>query len=124
MSDVLPAGGSFYDLASLADLRSRATRENGGADAETRQRVAAEFESAFMQLMLQSMKKASEPLKSDLLHSQSTEFVDDMFITEVSHFIAMRQSLGVGKWIDEAMEATGMLPGEQTSTEEVSTDRG
>ena len=64
-----------------------------------------EFEAAFMQMMLQSMKQASEPMKSDLFSDDSTEYFEDMFLNEVSHFIASRQSLGLGKWIDETMSA-------------------
>ncbi|MFN3163010.1 MAG: hypothetical protein ACE37N_05905 [Pseudohongiellaceae bacterium] len=123
MSDSIVPGGSFYDFSGLADLRARASKQ-AGSDTETRQRVAAEFESAFMQLMLQSMKKASEPLKSDLLQSQSTEFVEDMFITEVSHFIAMRQSLGVGKWIDSTMEKTGIVPASKPHAADLSAENG
>ena len=34
-----------------------------------------------------------------------TEYFEDMFLNEVSHFIASRQSLGLGKWIDDTMSA-------------------
>jgi Rod binding domain-containing protein len=51
------------------------------------------------------MKQASEPMKSDLFSDQSTDYFEDMFLNEVSHFIASRQSLGLGKWIDETMNA-------------------
>ncbi|MDA0687546.1 MAG: hypothetical protein O2948_02790 [Proteobacteria bacterium] len=121
-SSVTPAG-SFYDFATLANLRSRAS-SSPGSDQETRSRVAAEFESAFMQLMLQSMKEASQPLKSELFESQATDFVEDMFITEVSHFIAMRQSLGVGKWIDSTLEKSGVLPGSDVSNEQADSNDG
>jgi Rod binding domain-containing protein len=123
MTDTIASAGSFYDFADLANLRARAAASPGG-DKETRSRVAAEFESAFMQLMLQSMKEASQPLKSELFESQATDFVEDMFITEVSHFIAMRQSLGVGKWIDSTLEKSGVLPGNDVSNEQADSNDG
>lgn len=123
MADSVTPAGSFYDFADLANLRARAA-SSPGSDQETRTRVAAEFESAFMQMMLQSMKEASQPLKSELFQSQATDFVEDMFITEVSHFIAMRQSLGVGKWIDSTLEKSGVLPGNDVAGETAGNDNG
>lgn len=101
----IPSGspvGSFYDFGGLQQLRADATSNNS---ASAGRKAANEFEAAFMQMMLQSMKQASEPMKSDLFSDDSTEYFEDMFLNEVSHFIASRQSLGLGKWIDETMSA-------------------
>ena len=96
------AVGSFYDFSGLQQLRSEAASNNS---VSAGRKAANEFEAAFMQMMLQSMKQASEPMKSDLFSDQSSDYFEDMFLNEVSHFIASRQSLGLGKWIDETMNA-------------------
>jgi flagellar protein FlgJ len=101
----IPSGspvGSFYDFGGLQQLRADAASNNS---ASAGRKAANEFEAAFMQMMLQSMKQASEPMKSDLFSDDSTEYFEDMFLNEVSHFIASRQSLGLGKWIDDTMSA-------------------
>ena len=100
--DINSTVGSFYDFSGLQQLKSQAVSSNSTSAAR---KAANEFEAAFMQMMLQSMKQASEPMKSDLFSDQSTDYFEDMFLNEVSHFIASRQSLGLGKWIDETMSA-------------------
>ncbi|MGA0807115.1 MAG: hypothetical protein ACO3PV_11460 [Pseudohongiellaceae bacterium] len=105
MSDA-GAIGSYYDFNGLARLRAEA-RAGDAVDKRTIDKVAAEFESAFYQMLLESMKKASEPLKSDLIQSDSLDQFQDMFHTEVSHFIANRQALGIAQWIESAVRMQG-----------------
>jgi Rod binding domain-containing protein len=100
MSDSTAIVGSFYDFSGLRQLRANATEDDSSSAAG---KAASEFEAAFMQLMFQSMKQASEPLKSDLLDDSSSEYFEDMFLNEMAHYIASRQSLGLGKWIDETL---------------------
>lgn len=100
ISDNSAVVGSFYDFGGLRQLRADATTDSDGSAAK---KVASEFEAAFIQLMLQSMKKASEPLKSDLFSDDSMDYFEDMFLNEMSHFIASRQSLGLATWIDESL---------------------
>jgi peptidoglycan hydrolase FlgJ len=100
--DSVTSVGSFYDFQGLRQLRSDAAAD--GSSASAARKAAGEFEAAFVQLMLQSMKKASEPLKSDLFSDSSMDYFEDMFFNEVAHFIAARQSLGLGKWIDETLD--------------------
>lgn len=94
--------GSFYDFGGLQQLRADAAKNES---ASAGRKAANEFEAAFIQMMLQSMKQASEPMKSDLFSDDSSEYFEDMFLNEVSHFIASRQSMGMGKWIDDTMTA-------------------
>lgn len=101
-NDNSAAVGSFYDFDGLRQLRADAAT---GSDGSAAREVASEFEAAFVQLMLQSMKQASEPLKSDLFSDDSMDYFEDMFLNEMSHFIASRQSLGLGSWIDETLDA-------------------
>ncbi|MEY3660733.1 MAG: hypothetical protein RLZZ169_1559 [Pseudomonadota bacterium] len=109
MANTAPIG-SYYDFGGLARLRAETL--SGRADEKaTIGKVAAEFESAFYQMLLESMKKASEPLKSDLVDSDSMDQFQDMFYTEVSHFIANRQALGIAQWIETATRAQATLDG-------------
>lgn len=101
MSDSTAIVGSFYDFNGLRQLRANATENKSGSVAV---KAANEFEAAFVQLMLQSMKQASEPLKSDLFDDGGAEYFEDMFLNEMAHYIASRQSLGLGKWVDETLE--------------------
>lgn len=67
------AAQSTYDFASMAMIKREA---NGSASQQksASNKVAAEFEAEFLRLVTSSMQKASEPLKSDLLGSDSLDF--------------------------------------------------
>ena len=96
------AAQSTYDFASMAMIKREA---NGSASQQksASNKVAAEFEAEFLRLVTSSMQKASEPLKSDLLGSDSLDFFQDMFYSELGHFIAQRKSLGVAQYITDAI---------------------
>jgi Rod binding domain-containing protein len=96
--------GSYYDFGGLSRLRAEASTP-AATSQETIHKVAAEFESAFYQMLLESMKKASEPLKSDLLESDTMDQFQDMFYTEVAHFMANRQALGIAPWVEQVVAA-------------------
>ena len=100
------APGSYYDFGGLSQLRAEASANNA-AGGETINKVAAEFETAFYQMLFDAMKKAGEPLKSDLIESDPMDQFQDMFYTEVSHYIANRQELGIARWVDSAVAEQG-----------------
>ena len=104
---------STYDFASMAALKKGATgslneRKTAGREA------AQEFEAEFIRLVTSAMQKASEPLKSDLLSSHSLDFYQDMFYSELGHFLAQKGSLGVADFITEAIEFRGQRDGEKS----------
>jgi Rod binding domain-containing protein len=45
------------------------------------------------------MQKASEPFKSDLFSSNSSDFYQDMFYSELGHFLAQKKSIGVADFV-------------------------
>ena len=51
------APGSYYDFGGLSQLRAEASANNA-AGGETINKVAAEFETAFYQMLFDAMKKA------------------------------------------------------------------
>ena len=93
---------SNYDFASMAAIKREA---NGNAQQvkSAAGKISAEFEAEFLKLMTSSMQKANEPFKSDLISSSSMDFFQDMFYSEIGHFIAQRKSLGVAQYITDAM---------------------
>ena len=104
---------STYDFASMAALKKGATgslseRKTAGREA------AEEFEAEFIRLVTSAMQKASEPLKSDFLSSHSLDFYQDMFYSELGHFLAQKGSLGVADFITEAIEFRGQSDGEKS----------
>jgi len=88
----------YFDFNSLGKLRSQAISSETKKE-ELLQKVGVEYESAFFKLMFDAMRKASEPLKSDLYDSASMDQYEEMFYTEASHFIAQRQPLGIAQWL-------------------------
>ena len=76
--------------------------------------VAKEFEAEFIRLVTSAMQKASEPLKSDLLSSNSLDFYQEMFYSELGHFLAQKGTLGVADFINEAIEFRDQTGGQET----------
>ena len=104
---------STYDFASMAALKKGAT----GSLSERRsagKEVAKEFEAEFIRLVTSAMQKASEPLKSDLLSSNSLDFYQEMFYSELGHFLAQKGTLGVADFINEAIEVRDQTGGQET----------
>ena len=104
---------STYDFASMAALKKGATgtlseRKTAGREA------AEEFEAEFIRLVTSAMQKASEPLKSDLLSSNSLDFYQEMFYSELGHFLAQKSSMGVADFITDAIEFRGQTEGEKS----------
>ena len=104
---------STYDFASMAALKKGAAgnlseRKTAGREA------AKEFEAEFIRLVTSAMQKASEPLKSDLLSSNSLDFYQEMFYSELGHFLAQKSSMGVADFITEAIEFRGQTGGEKS----------
>ena len=104
---------STYDFASMAALKKGASGSLSERKSAGRE-VAKEFEAEFIRLVTSSMQKASEPLKSDLLSSNSLDFYQEMFYSELGHFLAQKGSLGVADFITEAMDFRGQKDGEKT----------
>ena len=104
---------STYDFASMAALKKGATgtlseRKTAGREA------AEEFEAEFIRLVTSAMQKASDPLKSDLLSSNSIDFYEEMFYSELGHFLAQKSSMGVADFITDAIEFRGQTDGEKS----------
>ena len=86
---------SYGDFAGLAKLRVAAQKDQEGAARE----VGRQFEAFFIHSMLTSMRKASEPLKSDLWDTNALNSYEDMFDSELATTLAKTGGVGVADWL-------------------------
>lgn len=80
---------SFY--GDVSQLRQQVYSDEENALRE----VAQQFESMFMGLVLKSMREASNVFKSDLFSSNSTEFYEDMFDSQLAMHLGKNGSMGL-----------------------------
>lgn len=90
---------AYYDFAELDKLRSAKADDKSALKA-----AAKQFESIFTQMLLTSMRKASEVLESDSpFNSQSTKFYRDMHDKQLVTNIANTGGLGLADMIVEQL---------------------
>ena len=92
MSDTINTNSakSYTDFSALGELRGKAQRNESGALRES----AQQFEALFIQMMLKSMREASNVMKSDMFQSNALETFQGMYDKEISMQMAQRNSLG------------------------------
>lgn len=98
----------YSDFTGLAKLRVAAQKDQIKSAGE----VGRQFEAFFIKSMLSSMRKASEPLKSDLWDSNALNSYQDMFDSELSSSLAKAGGLGVADWlVDQVVgRSSNMFP--------------
>ena len=89
---------SALDFAQIAQLKSDAKADEAGSLKE----VAQQFESIFINMMLKSMRDATQ--RSDLMDSQAGRMYESMFDQEVSMHLAKNGSLGLAEKIKEQIQ--------------------
>jgi flagellar protein FlgJ len=93
---------SYYDISQLDKLRSAK-----GDDQQALKAAARQFESIFTQMLLTSMRKASEVLESDSpFNSQSTKFYQDMQDKQMVSDMAAKGGLGLADLIYQQLSGT------------------
>ena len=94
--------GNYYDLNELNKLRSAAPDDKSALRA-----AAKQFESIFTQMLLSSMRKASDVLESDSpFNSQSSKFYRDMQDKQMVMDLADNGGLGLTDIIVEQLSGT------------------
>ena len=85
----------YSDFTGLAKLRVAAQQDQVKAAEE----VGRQFEAFFIHSMLTSMRKAGEPLKSDLWDSSALNSYEDMFDSELASSLSKAGGVGVTEWL-------------------------
>jgi flagellar protein FlgJ len=97
---------SYLDFGALGELRGKAQRNDKGALRES----AEQFEALFIQMMLKSMREASDVMKSDMLHSNAQETFQGMYDKELSMSMAKRNSLGFADVVVKQLSQQQSVP--------------
>ncbi|WP_412030897.1 flagellar assembly peptidoglycan hydrolase FlgJ [Halomonas sp. ML-15] len=97
-------GGQFaLDMQGIQRLRHTASRDpNAGLD-----EAAKQFEALFVQMMMKSMREATP--RSDLLHSQQTEFYESLLDQQWAQHLSGR-GIGLAEQLVNQLEGRGMVP--------------
>jgi flagellar protein FlgJ len=108
MSDTINTNSakSYTDFSALGELRGKAQRNESGALRES----AQQFEALFIQMMLKSMREASNVMKSDMFQSNALETFQGMYDKEISMQMAQRNSLGFADVVVKQMTANQVTP--------------
>ncbi|SDL72559.1 flagellar protein FlgJ [Franzmannia pantelleriensis] len=106
-------GGQFaLDMQGIQRLRHTASRDpNAGLD-----EAAKQFEALFVQMMMKSMREATP--RSDLLHSQQTEFYESLLDQQWAQHLSGR-GMGLAEQLVNQLEGRGMVPGREQADSEV-----
>ena len=96
---------SNLDFDGLAELKAKANRDS----IESAREVGNQFEAMFVQMMLKSMREASEPLKSKLFDTKHIDTFEEMYHGELAQEISKKGPLGIGKWLIERLQEQGHL---------------
>jgi flagellar protein FlgJ len=97
---------SYLDFGALGELRGKAQRNDQGALRES----AEQFEALFIQMMLKSMREASNVMKSDMLHSDAQETFQGMYDKELSMSMAKRNALGFADVVVKQLSQQQSVP--------------
>ena len=100
---------SNLDFDGLAELKAKASRD----DIETAREVGNQFEAMFVQMMLKSMRDASEPLKSKLFDTKHIDTFEEMYHGELAQEIAKTGPLGIGEWLIRRLQEQGHIESNQ-----------
>ncbi len=91
-------GTTSLDFSRLAQLRE----SSGSAEADDSKEVAQQFESLFVNMMLQAMRKATN--KSELLNSQATQTYEQLFDQEIATSLSKTGSFGIAEAIERQIQ--------------------
>jgi len=100
MTTRITDASNFLDVNGLNDIRLQSKSADKSDKKDALEKVAKQFESLFMQMLLKSMRKAQEVLESDSpFNSQSTKFYRDMHDQQLAVELSEKGSLGLAPLI-------------------------
>lgn len=87
-----PNGISYTDINSMSELKAGSKANSP----ENMQRVAEQFESLFMNMMVKSMRDANQAFaEGNPLNTPQTKFYQDMYDNQMSVHLSEKQGLGL-----------------------------
>ncbi len=100
MTTRIADASNFLDVNGLNNIRLQSKSDNKEDKAQALEKVAKQFESLFMQMLLKSMRKAQDVLESDSpFNSQSVKFYRDMHDQQLAVELSANGSLGLAPLI-------------------------
>ena len=93
----------YSDFTQFGSLRAEATKNPNVAV----EKVAAQFESLFLQQMLKTMRDAT--VKSDLMNSDSTDTYQSMADQQLALQLSEQGGIGLARMMVEQMQTKGMV---------------
>ncbi|HQU15100.1 MAG: flagellar rod assembly protein/muramidase FlgJ [Chromatiales bacterium 21-64-14] len=91
--------GVYLDFQGLNRLKAEAGRDSPGAVAQ----AARQFEALFLQMMLKSMRKATEGLGHGLLDNDQTRFYQGLADQQLALSMSRNSGLGLAKLLVEQL---------------------
>lgn len=104
MMTSLNTSTSALDFAQIAQLKSNAKADESGSVKE----VAQQFESIFINMMLQSMRKATE--RSGLMDSDAAQTYESMFDQELALHLSEQGGFGVAEALERQIQMNQSRP--------------
>ncbi|MED5580582.1 MAG: rod-binding protein [Pseudomonadota bacterium] len=95
---------SALDFDQIAQLKSDAKADESGSVKE----VAQQFESIFINMMLQSMRKATE--RSGLMDSEAAQTYESMFDQELALHLSEQGGFGVAEALERQIQMNQSQP--------------
>lgn len=107
-STTVTDGALFSDFGSLAKLRSKADNDTDAALSE----VAQQFESLFVQMVMKSMREASEATgDGGLFNSEEMKFHQGMFDQQMSLHLSQQGGIGLAPIIERQLRGPEPVQG-------------
>jgi flagellar protein FlgJ len=99
---------SYLDFEGLGRLRGNAATGDAEKKAAAEKETAQHFEAMFIQMMMKSMREATE--KEGLFSSDAEQTFQDMMDREISSSMAQRSAFGIGDMILKSLKARESVP--------------
>lgn len=99
---------SYLDFEGLGRLRGQAASGDASKKAAVERETAQQFEAMFIQMMMKSMREATE--KEGLLSSEAENTFQDMMDRDLSVHMAKRSAFGIADMIMDSLKARETAP--------------
>jgi flagellar protein FlgJ len=98
----LPSAGTAPDAGTYTDLNGLAALKNAPASPATIKAVSQQVEALFLQMMLKSMRDATDAAGGEA-PSNETSMYQDMFDKQVALSLSKRQDLGISRLFERQL---------------------